>query len=106
LLAELESNGEGFVLAGPCGGAINRLDLVMRASCANLRIDDKVAPHDLRRTHGTRITALGFGRYAMNRIQSHKDRFRLRPAPLFRGKPEDHGGSSCKYYGARRGGAD
>jgi hypothetical protein len=28
-------------------------------------------PHDLRRTHGTTITALGFGRDAMNRIQNH-----------------------------------
>jgi integrase len=73
LLAELESNGEGFVLAGPRGGAIDRLDLVMRAICADLGIDDKVTPHDLRRTHGTRITALGFGRDAMNRIQNHKE---------------------------------
>jgi hypothetical protein len=32
-----------------------------------------VTPHDLRRTHGTRITALGFGRDAMNRIQNHKE---------------------------------
>jgi integrase len=73
LLAELDSDGKGFVLAGPRGGAIDRLDLVMRAICANLGIDDKVTPHDLRRTHGTRITALGFGRDAMNRIQNHKE---------------------------------
>jgi hypothetical protein len=33
-------------------------------------------------------------------------RFGLRAAPLFREKPEDHGGSSCGYYGARRGWAD
>jgi integrase len=45
----------------------------MRAICANLGIDDKVTPHDLRRTHGTRITGLGFGRDAMNRIQNHKE---------------------------------
>jgi hypothetical protein len=30
-------------------------------------------PHDLRRTHGTTITGLGFGREAMNRIQNHKE---------------------------------
>jgi len=30
-----------------------------------------VRPHDLRRTHGTTITRLGFGRDAMNRIQNH-----------------------------------
>lgn len=28
-------------------------------------------PHDLRRTHGTTITRLGFGRDVMNRIQNH-----------------------------------
>jgi integrase len=28
-------------------------------------------PHDLRRTHGSRITGLGFGRDAMNRVQNH-----------------------------------
>ncbi|MBS0536377.1 MAG: integrase family protein [Proteobacteria bacterium] len=32
---------------------------------------EKFTPHDLRRTHGTMITSLGFGRDAMNRIQNH-----------------------------------
>jgi integrase len=73
LLAELDRDGKGFVLAGPRGGAVERLDLVMRTICADLGIGDKVTPHDLRRTHGTRITALGFGRDAMNRIQNHKE---------------------------------
>jgi integrase len=73
LLAELDRAGKGLVLAGPRGGAVDRLDQLMRAICANLSIDDKVTPHDLRRTHGTRITALGFGRDAMNRIQNHKE---------------------------------
>jgi integrase len=73
LLAELDSDGKGFVLAGPRGEAVDRLDLVMRTICADLGIDGKVTPHDLRRTHGTRITALGFGRDAMNRIQNHKE---------------------------------
>jgi integrase len=45
----------------------------MRAICSELGIADKVTPHDLRRTHGTKITALGFGRDAMNRIQNHKE---------------------------------
>jgi len=58
-------------MAGPRGGTINWLDLVMRAICAHLGMTT-VTPHDLRRTHGTRITALGFGRDAMNRIQNHK----------------------------------
>jgi hypothetical protein len=32
-----------------------------------------LTPHDLRRTNGTTITALGFGRDAMNRIQNHRE---------------------------------
>jgi integrase len=38
---------------------------------AGLRVPEKFTPHDLRRTHGTTITSLGFGRDAMNRIQNH-----------------------------------
>ena len=34
---------------------------------------ERATPHDLRRTHGSTITALGFGRDAMNRIQNHKE---------------------------------
>lgn len=30
-------------------------------------------PHDLRRTHGSTITALAFGRDAMNRILNHRE---------------------------------
>jgi integrase len=45
----------------------------MRAICVELGIADKVTPHDLRRTHGTKVTGLGFGREAMNRIQNHKE---------------------------------
>jgi hypothetical protein len=33
----------------------------------------RATPHDLRRTHGSTITRLGFGRDAMNRIQNHKE---------------------------------
>jgi hypothetical protein len=33
----------------------------------------RATPHDLRRTHGSTITALGFGRDAMNRIQNHRE---------------------------------
>jgi integrase len=73
LVRELKDGCNGFLLAGPRGGAISGLDLVMRAICAELGVREKVTPHDLRRTHGTRITALGFGRDAMNRIQNHKD---------------------------------
>ena len=33
----------------------------------------RATPHDLRGTHGSTITALGFGRDAMNRIQNHRE---------------------------------
>jgi integrase len=45
----------------------------MRAICKKLGVSNKVTPHDLRRTHGTTVTGLGFGREAMNRIQNHRE---------------------------------
>jgi integrase len=65
-----EGRKTGFVFAAPRGGAVNKLDAAMRAICAKLSAE-KATPHDLRRTHGTTITGLGFGRDAMNRIQNH-----------------------------------
>lgn len=62
-----ELGAEGFVFAGPRGGAIDDLDGAMRSVCKKLGVE-KATPHDLRRTHGSAITALGFGRDAMNRI--------------------------------------
>jgi integrase len=44
----------------------------MRTICRKLQVE-RATPHDLRRTHGTTIAALGFGRDAMNRVQNHKD---------------------------------
>ncbi len=44
----------------------------MRDICTKLKVE-RATPHDLRRTHGTTITSLGFGRDAMNRIQNHKE---------------------------------
>ncbi len=70
LLAEMD--GTGQVFAGPRGKAVVRLDGAMRDICKALRVE-RATPHDLRRTHGTKITALGFGRDAMNRIQNHKE---------------------------------
>jgi integrase len=49
------------------------LSPMMRSICSELGIADKVTPHDLRRTHGTKVNALGFGRDAMNRIQNHRE---------------------------------
>jgi integrase len=74
MLAQLgtEDKTAGFVFAGRRGGALDRLDGAMRAISAELG-GEPVRPHDLRRTHGSTITALGFGRDAMNRIQNHRE---------------------------------
>jgi integrase len=62
----------GFFVVGTRGRSVSVLDAAMRAICAKLRVE-RATPHDLRRTHGSTITALGFGRDAMNRIQNHKE---------------------------------
>jgi integrase len=73
IIAEL-SNGEqptGHVFGRSQRGATNLAE-AMRAVCRVLGAE-RATPHDLRRTHGTMITRLGFGREAMNRIQNHKE---------------------------------
>jgi integrase len=70
ILAELSATG--FVFAGARGNAIDKLEEVMRAISSELGVE-KATPHDLRRTHGTTIASLGFGRDAMNRIQNHAE---------------------------------
>jgi len=70
---EALDGGTGYVFAGQNGKAVRDLDDDMRAITAKLGID-KVTPHDLRRTHGSTITSLGFGRQAMDRILNHADR--------------------------------
>ena len=45
----------------------------MRDICARLGVGEKVTPHDLRRTFCSKVTALGFGRDAMNRVTNHKE---------------------------------
>ncbi len=70
LLAEMPETG--LVFAGPRSGASDRLDGAMRDICKTLKCE-RATPHDLRRTHGTTIAALGFGREAMNRVQNHKE---------------------------------
>jgi integrase len=69
--AEIAGRTAGFVFARG-GRPASGFDQAMRDICANLRVD-RATPHDLRRTHGTVITSLGFGRDAMNRIQNHKE---------------------------------
>ena len=48
------------------------LTATMRSICSQLAVA-RATPHDLRRTHGTTVTGLGFGRDAMNRVQNHRE---------------------------------
>jgi integrase len=59
--------GDDFVF-----GQVWNLDAAMRSICTQLKVP-RATPHDMRRTHGSTITRLGFGRDAMNRIQNHKE---------------------------------
>jgi integrase len=71
IIAELGDGATtGFVFAGERSRPVGRLDGAMREACKKLKVE-RATPHDLRRTHGSTITALGFGRDAMNRIQNH-----------------------------------
>jgi integrase len=71
IIAEVGGGDTGFVFGGR--RPVTGLDGAMREICTELRVNEKATPHDLRRTHGTMITRLGFGRDAMNRIQNHKE---------------------------------
>jgi integrase len=67
ILVQLGKAESGYVFGRP-----PRLPVVMRDICQDLGVP-RVTPHDCRRTHGSTITALGFGRDAMNRIQNHRE---------------------------------
>jgi integrase len=74
-LVSAVSDGEiGSVFATARGKPMNRnvLSHAMQGICAKLNVE-RATPHDLRRTHGTFITSLGFGRDCMNRIQNHAE---------------------------------
>ena len=73
-IVDLTDDGvtSGFVFAGPRGRPVDGLDAAMRAICVKLGVE-RATPNDLRRTHGSTITALGFGRDAMNRVQNHRE---------------------------------
>jgi integrase len=62
----------GFVFAGPRGKPA-RLDGTMKNVCDGLNITDGVTAHDLRRTFGSCVTKLGYGRAAMDRLLNHAD---------------------------------
>jgi integrase len=74
VMTELDDDAPatGFVFAGPRRAAIVGLDGAMRNICSKLKID-RATPHDLRRTFSSKVTALGFGRDAMNRVTNHKE---------------------------------
>jgi integrase len=72
ILAEMNLGQEGYVFASPRGGPIARLERLMGGACTALGVE-RATPHDLRRTHGSTVTRLGFGRDIMNRIQNHRE---------------------------------
>ena len=75
LLTEIAGDNRpavGFVFAGFRGRSVHGLDRAMRQICSIIKVE-KATPHDLRRTHGTTIAGLGFGRDAMNWIQNHRE---------------------------------
>jgi integrase len=67
-----DSAEPGFVFGQRSGRRIGPLDGAMREICTKLGAE-RATPHDLRRSHGSTITALGFGRDAMNRVQNHRE---------------------------------
>jgi integrase len=75
IIAELTDDGvaTGFVFPSERRGVrVKRLDAAMRKICAALQVE-RATPHDLRRTFSSKVTALGFGRDAMNRVTNHKE---------------------------------
>jgi len=66
IIAELNC-GDDSMLGQP-----KVLCTTMQTICKRLAVP-RATPHDLRRTHGSTITKLGFGREAMNRIQNHRE---------------------------------
>jgi integrase len=54
-----EMDAEGLVFAGSRGVALTGLDKAMRDICKTLGVE-RATPHDLRRTHGSTVTRLGF----------------------------------------------
>jgi len=63
----------GLLFATSRGNPIVHLDATLRQICSALGVEEKLTPHDLRRTFSTTVTRLGFGREAMNRVTNHKE---------------------------------
>jgi integrase len=75
IIADIDGGSTtGFMFTtGSRGNPVGKLAEAMRDICAEIGVKDKVTPHDLRRTFSTRVTKLGFGRDAMNRVTNHKE---------------------------------
>ncbi len=74
IIAEmLDGRTSGFVFAGARGQPVQTATAIAMRAVSDKLGGEPVRPHDLRRTHGTTITGLKFGRDAMNRIQNHRD---------------------------------
>jgi integrase len=73
ILAELtDGRRTGLVFAGNRSRPVD-LARAMRAICADLDIDNKVTPHDLRRTSATIIQSLGLSLDVLDKVMNHKD---------------------------------
>jgi integrase len=67
ILDDLAIDNVQLVFAGPRGTPVRQ------QVCRELRLNSPARPHDLRRTHGTLTTSLGFSRDQMNRLQNHHE---------------------------------
>jgi integrase len=73
IIAELtDDKAEGFVFASIHGRPITNLAAAMALICAKLGVE-RATPHDLRRTFSTKVTGLGYGREALNRVTNHRE---------------------------------
>lgn len=73
ILEELDGENGLFIFSGSRGTPVRGLGHAMQQVCQTLGLNSPARPHDLRRTHGTLITSLGFSRDPMNRLQNHHE---------------------------------
>ena len=64
---------DGFVLSGRRSFAVNALANVMRRICDELKIAERVTPHDLRRSWSTRAAELGIDESLIDRLLNHRE---------------------------------
>ena len=71
----MEGEDEQLVFPTNVGTPVKALDHSMRVVCKEMGLaeDNRLTPHDLRRSFATTVTSLGYGRDAMDRILGHKD---------------------------------